>query len=139
MSSIAAANADRERDHAAAAALRPQATLRYDGLVHSAPCRRVLAWVCIAACLSVGIGAQRHALWHALQRLHVVANDDAALLHGAACELCLQFAASSSAAPTTTMALPPRPAADSVVVDPRPVGRRAEAFAAYASRAPPAG
>jgi len=98
--------------------------------------RQAIVWLCIAAALLLGVGAQLHALSHSLQAVQASAHKDPLAAHTQACEQCLQFAALDAGMPAHAAALLPVPCvADLCTVPPVPL--RASAFTAYASRAPP--
>jgi hypothetical protein len=98
--------------------------------------RTAIAWLCAAAMLLLGFVAQQHALSHALTTLQSPLPNDPAKVHVQGCELCLQLAGTGTALPPGTPAIA-HDAAEGF--DGRRVARpcRAEAFVAYASRAPP--
>jgi hypothetical protein len=95
-----------------------------------------LVRLCLAATLWFGFAAQQHALAHALSSLHAPAPHDVLAGHAQACEQCLQFAAAHAAAVPTVLSWQP-PAAQGHVDARIAPPRRAEAFTAYTSRAPP--
>lgn len=100
--------------------------------------RRAIIWLCVAATVLLGIGAQLHGLSHSLQAVQASAHKDVqAAAHAQACEQCLQFAAIDGGLAAHVAAAWVAVAADAVGLG-VPVARpRATVFVAYASRAPP--
>ena len=98
--------------------------------------RQAIVWLCIAAALLLGVGAQLHALSHSLQAVQASAHKDPLAAHTQACEQCLQFAALDAGMPAHAAALlPVTGVAERCAMPTTPL--RAAAFTAYASRAPP--
>lgn len=100
--------------------------------------RRVIVWLCIAAALLLGLGAQLHGLSHVLQALNASTHDEPVALQAPACDQCLQFAALEGATPAPAAALLPRAAGTAPAGTAPAMRLRAAAFSAYRSRAPPA-
>jgi hypothetical protein len=99
--------------------------------------RRLITSLCIAAALLLPLGAQLHALSHALAALQQGSQSDSKAPHTQSpCDECLLYAAIGSALPARAVVLPLL-AAEATLPLPAALPRRAEPFAAYASRAPP--
>jgi hypothetical protein len=99
--------------------------------------RRLITSLCVAAALLLPLGAQLHALSHALAALQQGGQSDSKAPHThSPCDECLLYAAIGGALPARAAMLPP-PAAEPTLTLPVALPRRAEPFAAYASRAPP--
>jgi len=99
--------------------------------------RRLIISLCIAAALLLPLGAQLHALSHALAALQQGSQSDSKAPHTQSpCDECLLYAAIGSALPARAVVLPLL-AAEATLPLPAALPRRAEPFAAYASRAPP--
>ena len=100
--------------------------------------RRLVTSLCIAAALLLPLGAQLHALAHALTALQRAnSHSDSRAPHTTpACDECLLFASIGAALPAHAVAL--QPVGDEpMVAPPAALPSRAEPFRAYASRAPP--
>jgi hypothetical protein len=98
--------------------------------------RQAIVWLCIAAAMLLGVGAQLHALTHALQAVQATTHTDPLTAHTQACDQCLQFAALDGAA--TASAAAALPVAVEVGQCTAPASRlHAALFTAYRSRAPP--
>ena len=98
--------------------------------------RRLVAWFSIAVALLLPLGAQLHALSHALRAVQEAAHPEPLAPQTQACEQCLLYGALDAALPS--------PVAPAIVVPtttPGPLLRRAlprvAPFTAYSARAPP--
>lgn len=99
--------------------------------------RRAIVWLSIAAALLLGVGAQLHALSHALQAVQPTTHSDPLAAHTQACDQCLQFAALDGAATASAEAAPAVATLESRSAAPA-LRLHAARFSAYRSRAPPA-
>jgi chaperone required for assembly of F1-ATPase len=99
--------------------------------------RRAIVWLSIAAAMLLGVGAQLHALSHALKAAQATTHSDPLAAHTQACDQCLQFAALDGAATASTAAAPAVAIAEGRHAAPAP-RLHAARFSAYRSRAPPA-
>ena len=98
--------------------------------------RRLIAWFGIAVALLLPLGAQLHALSHALKAVQEAAHSEPLVPQTQACEQCLLYVALDAALPAHAAALPALPSGSSEPIALAAV-HRATAFTAYASRAPP--
>ena len=100
--------------------------------------RRLITALCIAAALLLPLGAELHALAHALTALQQAssASDTRAPRTVPACDECLLFASIGAALPAHAAA-PQLVCDEPMVAPPAALPSRAEPFRAYASRAPP--
>lgn len=100
--------------------------------------RRLITSLCIAAALLLPLGAQLHALAHALTALQQAnSQSDSRAPHTLpACDECLLFASIGAALPAHAAA-PQLVGAQPVVASPAALPSRAQPFRAYAPRAPP--
>jgi hypothetical protein len=98
--------------------------------------RRLIASFGIAAALLLPVGAQLHALSHALNAVQEAAHGEPLVPQARACEQCLLYVALDAALPAQGAAVP---AVRAEAPEPPALGmaRRATAFTAYATRAPP--
>jgi hypothetical protein len=97
--------------------------------------RRLVTALCIAAALLLPLGAELHALGHALAALQKAHQTEQGT-PPAACDECLLFASIGGALPAQAAALP-LAAPEPVFTRPDAPPARADPFSAYASRAPP--
>jgi hypothetical protein len=100
--------------------------------------RRLITALCIAAALLLPLGAQLHALAHALTALQQASShSDSRAPHTVpACDECLLFASIGAALPAHAAALQ-FVGEEPTAAPPAALLSRAEPFRAYASRAPP--